>query len=246
MKIRFLGTNGWFDTNTGNTVCILVETKNSYLILDAGNGFYKIGRYIKRDKPIYLFLSHYHLDHVIGLHILNKFNFKQGLDIYGPPGLKALFNKVINKPYSVALSGLSFKLRLHEITKTAILPAGVFYAPLKHSGVCYGYRICLENKVVSYCTDTGVCDNFFLLAKNADLLITECSLMKGRRNLSWPHLDPQQAALVAKNSTVKRLFLVHFDAGVYLTGEDRALAQRAARKIFKNTVAAKDDLSLIL
>ncbi len=246
MKIRFLGTNGWYDTDTGNTVCILIETKDSYLILDAGNGFYKIGRYIKQHKPINLFLSHYHLDHVIGLHILNKFNFKQGLDIYGPPGLKALFNKVIKKPYSVALSGLSFKSRLHEITKTAVLPAGISYAPLKHSVTCYGYRICLENRIVSYCTDTGICDNFLLLAKNADILITECSLKNGQQNLSWPHLNPQQAASVAKNSMAKRLFLVHFDAGLYLASRDRASAQESARKIFKNTVAAKDDLRLIL
>ncbi len=40
--VIFLGTNGWYDTNIGNTICILVETKKEYLILDAGNGFYKI------------------------------------------------------------------------------------------------------------------------------------------------------------------------------------------------------------
>jgi len=41
---------------------------------------------------------------------------------------------------------------------------------------------------------------------------------------------------------VKRLFLAHFDSGIYLTNKDRILAQSAARKIFKNTLAAKDDL----
>jgi len=86
MKILFLGTNGWYDTNTGSTICGLVETRNAYFIFDAGNGLHRIDRCIKRNKPIYLFLSHYHLDHVVGLHIMNKFNFAQGVDVFGPPG----------------------------------------------------------------------------------------------------------------------------------------------------------------
>lgn len=28
MRIIFLGTNGWYDTDTGNTVCILLESKD--------------------------------------------------------------------------------------------------------------------------------------------------------------------------------------------------------------------------
>ena len=82
MKIFFLGTNGWYDTETGNTLSILIETKHEYIILDAGGGFHKIGRYIKGSKPIYLFLSHMHLDHIIGLHTLVRFNFFQGIDLY--------------------------------------------------------------------------------------------------------------------------------------------------------------------
>ena len=38
MKIIFLGTIGWYDTETGNTVCTLIETKREFIILDAGSG----------------------------------------------------------------------------------------------------------------------------------------------------------------------------------------------------------------
>lgn len=41
MRIIFLGTNGWYDTQTGNTICILMESNDYYFILDAGNGLYK-------------------------------------------------------------------------------------------------------------------------------------------------------------------------------------------------------------
>lgn len=244
MKIRFLGTNGWYDTGTGNTVCVLVETKDSYLVFDAGNGFYRLDRYIKPDKPLHLFLSHYHLDHVIGLHILLKFNFKQGLNVYGPPGLKELFNKVINKPYSAALSSLPYNLRIYEIKKGTILPAGIFYAPLKHSIPCYGYRVCLENKIIAYCTDTGFCENLIWLAKDADLLISECSFKPGQNNPSWPHLNPETAAKAAKESRAKKLALIHFDAALYLTHRQRQAAVLEAGKTFKPVLAARDNLEI--
>jgi len=75
MKVYFLGTNGWCDTDLGNTLCVLVETKQAYIVFDAGNGLFKLDKYIKDNRPIYLFLSHFHLDHIIGLHSLNKFYF---------------------------------------------------------------------------------------------------------------------------------------------------------------------------
>ena len=77
MKIIFLGTNGWFSTPTGNTPCILIDAKDHYVIFDAGNGIYKIDKYITEEKPISLFISHFHLDHVSGLHNLDKVIFSQ-------------------------------------------------------------------------------------------------------------------------------------------------------------------------
>lgn len=35
MKVNFLSTNGWFDTDCGNAICTLIETKTAYIILDA-------------------------------------------------------------------------------------------------------------------------------------------------------------------------------------------------------------------
>ncbi len=88
MKIRFLGTNGWFDTKTGNTTSVFIETGNCYIILDAGSGFYKARECIKDERPVYLFISHLHLDHIIGLHTLPLFKISQGIDIYLPKGMK--------------------------------------------------------------------------------------------------------------------------------------------------------------
>jgi ribonuclease BN (tRNA processing enzyme) len=245
MKITFLGTNGWYDTETGNTVCILIETKSEYLILDAGNGFYKIGNYIKTQKPIYLFLSHFHLDHISGLHILNKFNFRQGLHIYGQIGTKRILNQIVNRPFTVPLPRLPFKILIHEISE------GNHFSPfhfecrfLLHASRCMGFRFKLQDRIITYCTDTGRCSNILKLAKNADLLITECSYGPDQYSRKWPHLNPQEAAIIAKKAEAKKLALIHFDASIYLSLKDRQSAEKEAKKTFKKSFAAADNLKI--
>jgi len=62
VKIFFLGTNGWFNTETGVTPCILIDSKEAYIVLDAGGGIYKLNQHITdTKKPIYLFISHLHI-----------------------------------------------------------------------------------------------------------------------------------------------------------------------------------------
>jgi ribonuclease BN (tRNA processing enzyme) len=83
MEIVFLGTNGWYSTETGNTSCVLIDSERYYIVFDAGDGMYKLDNYLTRHKPVYLFLSHFHLDHVFGFHIISKLKLDRGIDIYG-------------------------------------------------------------------------------------------------------------------------------------------------------------------
>jgi len=244
MKVIFLGTNGWYDTKTGNTTCILIETAREFIILDAGNGFYKIDKYIKSKKPIYLFLSHYHLDHICGLHTVNKLKLPQGLDVFGPLGLKKMFNTIMNKPYSIDWRKVPTEIRLHEIKNNGLLPLSLEFKKLKHSSLCYGYRFNLEDKIISYCTDTGFCHNLIALSENADLLLAECSFLPGETNKDWSHLNPELAAKAAKEAKAKKLGLIHFDANRYSSVKKRQLAKKEAVKIFKNVFLGRDSLEI--
>lgn len=247
MRIIFLGTNGWYDTQTGNTICALLETKKYSIILDAGNGIHKLDKYITGKKPAFLFLSHFHLDHIVGVHILTKFNFKSGLSVYGRKGAKSILKRLINQPFTVPLANLPFKVKIQEISEGQYsLPFLVEAKFLVHSTPCLGYRFEVENKKIAYCTDTGVCENLAELAKNADLLIAECSLKSGQLSKEWPHLTPEDAAKVARDSGVKKLILTHFDSGIYKTLKERKEAEKIAKTFFKNTTAAFDDLKIEL
>jgi ribonuclease BN (tRNA processing enzyme) len=246
LKVIFLGTNGWYDTKTGNTVCTLVETEKYYLILDAGNGINKVDQYISERKPVYLFITHFHFDHIIGLHIMNKFDFKH-LNIYGQKGTRLFFNKIINIPFTVPFSMLPYKVEINELSEGRHnIPFPVECRFLNHSSKCLGYRFEIDNKIVAYCTDTGVCDNAIELGRNADLLITECSFKSGQRNTEWPHLNPEDAAMMAKEADVKKLALLHFDANIYKTIKERKNAEDKAREIFNNTFAAMDNMKIEL
>ncbi len=246
MEIIFLGTNGWYDTDTGNTICTLINSGKYHIILDAGNGIYKADRYIHDDLPIYLFLSHFHLDHIEGLHILNKFRFSQGLKIYGQKGTKRVLSTIINKPFTVPLADLPYPVEVHELSPGPYkMPFPLECRFLMHASPCLGYRLELDGKAIAYVPDTGVCENAVLLAKDADLLITECSHLPGETSPSWPHLNPQEAADIARQAGAKKLVLTHFDAGRYTSIEERLNAV-AGVKDFPEIVVGRDGMVLQL
>ena len=246
MKVRFLGTNGWYSTEFGNTSCVLIESEKFYVVLDAGDGIYKLDKYILTEKPIYLFLSHLHFDHIIGFHLFDKFRFKKTVSVYGFNGIKDGL-KIVKHPYTLPLSDLSFPVEIHELEEGSYnSPFPICCKLLLHSDPCLGYRFELDGQAVAYCTDTGVCDNLLELARDADLLITESSLKPGQKLENWGHLDPREAADVAKQARVKKLLLTHFDAGNYVSLEERREAEEVAKEVFKNTVCAFDDLKIEL
>jgi ribonuclease BN (tRNA processing enzyme) len=246
MKVAFLGTNGWYSTEAGNTSCVLVESEKYYVALDAGDGIYKLGSYVKTEKPICLFLSHLHLDHIIGLHVFGKFRFKQEMNLYGYKGTRDGL-RIIRHPYTAPFQDLPIKVEIHDLLEGRHrLPFPFACRLLVHSDPCLGYRLELDNRIVAYCTDTGMCDNLYRLARDADLLITECSFKSGQAEWRWPHLKPEDAAKIAKEANATQLVLTHFDADVYRTMKDRERARDAAREVFKNTVAAYDGLEIEL
>ncbi len=180
MEIIFLGTNGWYDSDTGNTICTLINSDKYHIILDAGNGISRADQYIDDDLPVYLFLSHFHLDHIEGLHILNKFHFSQGLKIFGQKGTRDVLNTIVNDPFTVPLKKLPYPVEVGELLPGPYkMPFALECEFLLHASPTLGYRFDLEGKIIAYCPDTGVCEGAVHLAGDSDLLIAECSHKPG-------------------------------------------------------------------
>ncbi len=245
MKVRFLGTNGWFDSATGNTICTLLEASDRYVVLDAGNGIHKLGRYVRDKRPVDLFLSHFHLDHIEGLHTIVKFRMPQGMRIFGMEGAEKALRAVIKRPYTVPLGEGPYPVGVRELPRDAAeAPFLEDFGYLAHSDPCVGFRFRLDGKTVTYCTDTGVCENLLRLSKDADLLITECSELSGRHSARWPHLNPEEAVEVARKAGAKKLALTHFNAHLYDTLDARkSITERIS---FNGLTVALDDMALEL
>jgi len=245
MEIIFLGTNGWYDTATGNTVCALIKTARFDIVLDAGNGICKLDKYCDGTKPVFILLSHFHIDHIAGLHILLKFRFKKGLTICAGKGARRLLNTFVNRPFTVPLKKLPYPVKILELPlEAAKLPFKVSVLPLEHADPVLGFRLEIDGKIITYCTDTGYCRNALTLASCADLLITECAHLPGENNPAWPHFNPETAAKLAAEAGAKRLVLTHFDAGRYTDGGLRRMALRRARLKFPAASAARDGLKI--
>jgi ribonuclease BN (tRNA processing enzyme) len=246
ITITLLGTNGWFSSKTGNTLSILIQTPEVTIILDAGDGIAKVADLVPEVKtPAYLLLSHLHLDHISGLHTLARLRFAHGLTICGPPGIQKILSSFIGYPFTVPLQELAYPVRMIELPEgTTNLTFPVTTAPLIHTQVVYGYRMDL-GKIITFCTDTGPCDNYLMLAKDADLLISECSYLPGQDTPQWPHLNPEMALASATQAGAKKLALVHFAADLYTSIEMR----RDIRSIIgenEGVIIGEDDMVLHL
>jgi len=245
MKVTFLGTNGWFDTAAGNTCSVLVQSEEYDIIFDAGNGIAKVDRYISQKKPVFLFISHLHIDHIAGLHTLVKFRLKKGLHICTQKGSVTDLNAFVREPYTVPFSGLPYNADIIELAEGRhTLPFNVECLPLIHPAPCFGYRLEIDGKVITYCTDTGVCDNAVALGRDADLLITECGLKPGGESPGWPHLNPENAIGIARKAHAKRLALMHFGAEVYKTVDERLELVQRYEKEWPGLIVATDDLTI--
>lgn len=100
----------------------------------------------------------------------------------------------------------------------------------------------IKGKKITIIMDTAPCKNIEKLAKDSDLLITEATWTSKFKN--WvqkrKHLTSELAAKIAKNSNAKKLILTHFSQRYKNTNE----LESEAKKIFKNTKAAKDFMEI--
>jgi ribonuclease BN (tRNA processing enzyme) len=212
-----LGTNGWYSSETGYTLSILIETVDYTIILDAGEGLHKIAD-IRGEiyTPAWLFLSHLHIDHISGLHTLARLQCHQGLTICVPQGTKKLVEAFIDKPYTIPLTELPYSITIQEIVpqEIKVFPFPVTAGWLFHSQPVLGYRFDL-GKIITFATDTGPCDMIESLAQDADLCFIECSNLPEEEGAF--HLTPKEASDYTHTARVKQVVLVHFSANLYTT-----------------------------
>ncbi len=97
-----------------------------------------------------------------------------------------------------------------------------------------------QRKIVTYCTDTRPCEASLSLARNADVLFHDSTFMHTLhpRALETNHSTSVEAAQIAKQANVGRLFLWHI-SGRHEEA-DEAIMLEEARAIFDQSHIAED------
>lgn len=248
MKIVFLGTNGWFSSPTGSTTCAAIVLPDRLIVLDAGEGLHRVPALAKGHgiSKIDVFISHLHLDHVIGLHTLPLFRQSHKVRLFVHKNYVKSLDALLSHPYTASAKELWAKMEIVPLKQGENrVPYIVNVLPLRHADPSWGFRFEIGGKSIAYCADTGPCENLVRLADGADALITECALPPGSPELrGWPHLSPEMAAKAAEKAGTALLLLTHFDAMQYPTIAAREKAVKGAGRIFRPIIAARDGLEV--
>jgi ribonuclease BN (tRNA processing enzyme) len=232
MKLVLLGTGGYHPTAQRHTACVVLPDVG--VVLDAGSSTFRLPNHLVT-KELDIFLSHAHLDHVIGLTFLLGLLWGRGMTrvtVYGdPPKLAAVREHL----FAEALFPVPPGFEMLPLAPETPLKGGgrLRWFPLVHPGGCIGFRLDWSGHSLAYVTDTTANSESDYIEKirGVDLLIHECNYPDGREAdaKAQGHSTISAVCEVARRAQAGRLVLTHIDP----TMKDSAPFNiPAARKIF--------------
>ena len=238
MRLVFLGTGGYHPNERRHTACVLLPELG--ILFDAGTSFFRVADRLKTNE-VQIFLSHAHLDHVVGLTYflvpLLKGDVTRARVHAMPKTLDALRTHLFDEMLFPLLPGYEFT----PLTPQVSVPENgiLTHHPLKHPGGSTGYRIDWPGRSMAYITDTTADGSYHDFVQGVDLLIHECYFRDEMAEWSEKtgHSNTTPVAELARSAGVKRLILTHIDP--YRPGDDPIDIEKA-RAIFPATKVAED------
>jgi phosphoribosyl 1,2-cyclic phosphodiesterase len=240
----------------GNTPCVEVSTPGGLVIIDAGTGIKALGEELAERSPVegHILFSHTHCDHIQGFPFFAPlFSDKNRFSLYGKNG--ARLQSVLKRQMVKALFPVSWDELSAELT-CASLPTGALPVAdlsitsdrLHHPNGVMGFRISDGRSSVVYATDVELSEaqtreKLARFAQGADLLIADAQYSPEEYadgKVGWGHGTWRDAAIVAREAEVGRLFLFHHDPN--RTDEEVAEFEERAKELFPNSFAAKERL----
>lgn len=216
----------------GNTPCVEIRCGEHTLIFDAGTGIRLLGNTLvkaPKNGAFDIFLSHGHIDHVVGLPFFAPLFVKNQVvrvwagNLAPAGGVENAVRKLMSFPFfPLQVESLKASLEFHDFKAGDTLEPrpGVKLrtAPLRHPGGATGYRIEYGGRSVAYLTDvemgTGeIAPELLELAKDAGLVIIDTTYTDEELplHIGWGHSTWQQALKLAQTANARRLCLFHHD-----------------------------------
>ncbi len=241
MRLVVLGTGGYHPNERRHTLCCALPEAG--IVLDAGTSFFRLPQ--EMTGPIDIFLTHAHLDHVIGLTYYWSLSRGRELGPITVHGEAAKLDAVRTCMFSEHLFPKLPPYRFCPLPEEGRLetPSGVRvrWFPLNHPGGAVGYRLDWPDRSMAYVTDTIGEDHpaYIEAIAGVDLLLHECYLSDAHAELARTagHTCTSQACRIAVQAGAKRLVLLHINPQDL---SDDPIDIARAREIFPNAEVAED------
>ena len=261
MSVTFtlLGSGGWILTPRRQTTCAILSLPEALFIFDAGTGLARLledgfrGE-LAGDRPVHLFLSHYHLDHIVGLFYLPAMFPKRTVYLHPPAAditgrdPSATIATILSKPFNPHnLEDMPMDMRIEALSAGSHEVAGI---PVRvrrqtHADPSAGFRV---GDYMVFATDTVADQDTAEFAHKVSLLVHEAwidgieeqdpSTEHIASGAYTAHTSARQAAGLAAAAGVDKLVLCHLNPLRSDGYHQQMLA--AARAIFAGSMILED------
>ena len=217
MQLYLLGCNGWIP-GKNETSCFLIEHKNKLIMLDLGTGVSNLSKYnsiLDEYDELTVILSHYHLDHTIGIIYLLPYLKDKKLVIYGPGKpyysmsteeyLSALLRTEF---FSRPLLKIAKEVKCHDYTTEGFKIGNVKIDIKKQIHSSPSFQICIDKKLI-YATDTAFQADLFSDVTADSVLLHECWDVADFGNAKHSSLPLLINGL--KNKGLLKVILIHLN-----------------------------------
>lgn len=252
MKLVVLGSAGYHPNEIRQTTCVVIPELG--IVFDAGTAFHRLPDFLQTGS-LDIFLSHAHLDHVIGLTYLLSVEHRYKLDTVRVHGDASKLDAIRKHLFAESLFPVEptytevplVEGSTIEVNSPNSGSAQITWTKLEHPGSSVGYRVDLPDKSLAFITDTTATSDaaYIEFIRGVDLLVHECNFSDGAEELAAKtgHSCLSPVAEVAKQAEVGGLVLIHFDPLRGNLAADAEAIQRA-ESIFSPIVHAEDCMEI--
>jgi ribonuclease BN (tRNA processing enzyme) len=175
-------------------------------------------------------LSHHHGDHFLGLpFLLLHWRWKgrtRPVKIIGPRGTRRLGREISETVFPGVLDGIGYELEWEDLVGGNRAQVDGLHLEahemIHDSGLelCLGYKATIDGRVFSYTGDTILCDAVLELAKDVEVMVSECASRADRIPVHMNLVDdiPKVRAALARDA---ELILTHITPDVRPNGFER-------------------------